>query len=467
MAMRSKGLVCLMVVVLLVSSAAPAAAATGDKIVRTKVGLDGLKVVEYACRLLGCTVLFAIDTPPGETGHSSLFLVRGLVDGVLTLLLSLLGLASIEPDAPVRLTETMAYDSDQASAAVVNELYRREPMDYYGTTAWQGYLEQPASAIVGVRDAHCTFGLTGRGVVAVIDTGVDTEHPTLAPFLVRGWDFTRDVAVGGETAGVGQASAAVVNDVQWVNGSTAAAVDQASAAVVNDPDREAYGHGTMVAGVVHLVAPTARIMPLRAFGDDGQGHTSDVLRAVYYAVHHGAKVLNMSFSRSSSSPELKRAIDYATQRGVIAVASAGNDGRSAAVYPAALGNVMGIASTGNDDRRSWFSNYGTPNVWMAAPGEGVITTYPGGTFAATWGTSFSAPFVAGAAALLVDLQPSASNSQVSSAVARAKRLTWDLNYGRLDLHQAILAGRSLWPYAPTQAPPEPCYSSGADWTAAQ
>jgi subtilisin family serine protease len=255
--------------------------------------------------------------------------------------------------------------------------------------------------------------------------------------------------------------------VYWVNGSTAATVDQASAAVLNDPTNAGFGHGTMVAGVVHLVAPEARIMPLKAFGNDGQGYTSDIVRAVYYATHNGAKVINMSFSRPTSSPEIKRAVDYAIGRGVIPVASAGNDGKSAAVYPAAFGNVMGIASTSNVDIRSTFSNYGTTNVWVAAPGEGIITTYPGGGFAATWGTSFAAPFVAGAAALLVDMKASATNSQVTSAVAKAKRLTSDLNYGRLALEQAILAGRALWPTAAAQVAPEACSSWGSDWTPAQ
>lgn len=466
--MKSRALVWVVLAVFLVSAAGPAGAAEGDKIVRTKSGLDGLKVINSVCRLLGCTVLLGIDTPPGETQGGSLFLVRGLVSTVVNLTLSLLGLVSIEPDRPVSLAQVQsAYTGDQASAAVVNQLWQRDPMTYYGTTVWRGYLEQPASGIVGVRDAHCGFGLTGRGVVAVIDTGVDLEHPALKSRLVGGYDFVGNTAGGRETAGVGQASAAVVNDVNWVNASTMAVVDQASAAVVNDPDNEAFGHGTMVAGIVGLVAPDARIMPLRTFGPDGRGHTSDVLRAIYYATRNGAKVLNMSFSRTTSSPELKRAIDYATQRGVIAVSSAGNDGTTTAVYPAALGNVMGIGSTSDEDVRSWFSNYGTANVWMAAPGEGIITTYPGGTYAGTWGTSFSAPFVSGAAALLVDLQPTATNSQVASAVSKATRLTSDLNYGRLDLQKALVAGRALWPNAPARQAPELCYSAGVDWTDAQ
>jgi subtilisin family serine protease len=465
--MRSRWLVCVVLALFVVSAAMPAAAAEGDKMVRTKPGLDAVKVLNLACIALGCTVLFPLDTAPGQTQPSSLVLVRGLLTTVVSFVMSLLGIISIEPDRPVELAQTAAYDGDQASAAVLNELSRRDPMSYYGTTVWQGYLEQPASAIVGVRDAHCSSGLTGAGIVAVIDTGVDREHPALKPRLLEGYDFTGNKPGGGETLGVGQASAAVLNDVYWVNGSTAATIDQASAAVLNNPANAGFGHGTMVAGVVHLVAPEARIMPLKAFGNDGQGYTSDIIRSIHYAVHNGAKVINMSFSRPTSSPELKRAVEYATGRGVIAVASAGNDGRSAAVYPAAFGNVMGIASTSNVDTRSTFSNYGTTNVWVAAPGEGIITTYPGGGFAATWGTSFAAPFVAGAAALLVALKASATNSQVTSVVAKAKRLTSDLNNGRLALDQAILAGRALWPTAPVQAAPATCSSWGSDWTPAQ
>jgi subtilisin family serine protease len=258
----------------------------------------------------------------------------------------------------------------------------------------------------------------------------------------------------------------VLDGIYQVNSGTFAALNQASAAVLDD-GYAAFGHGTMVAGVVHLAAPTAKIMPLKAFSADGQAYTSDVLRAIYYATQKGAKVLNMSFSRPTSSPELKRALDNATNKGIIAVASAGNEGSSSLRYPAAYDNVIGVASTSNEDTRSAFSNYGTRNVWVAAPGEAIITTYPGGSFAAAWGTSFAAPYVSGAAALLVDMQGTASNSQVSSAVSRAKRLTYDLNYGRIDFYQAIQYGRALWPSAPTSPVPESCTYSGGDWSEIQ
>jgi thermitase len=240
-------------------------------------------------------------------------------------------------------------------------------------------------------------------------------------------------------------------------------LDQATAAVLDDSTLADFGHGTMVAGVVHLVAPTAHIMPLKAFASDGTGYTSDIIRAIVYAARSGANVLNMSFSRRTPSPELERAIDNAASVGVIAVASAGNDGRPTLMYPAAYDNVMGVASTADDDARSSFSNYGSNLVWVAAPGEGIVTTYPWGTFAGAWGTSFSAPMVSGAAALLVGLESTATYDQVSSAVADAQPLTADLGYGRLDLYQAVSAGRGLWPSAAESPIPDTCDSTHVDW----
>jgi Subtilase family len=460
---RIKGMVGMAGAALVMAMATTAGAADGDQIVRTKA-LNGLPIVNGLCRILGCSVLGSLDTLPGDTQQqSSLFLVRGLLDNTVNSLLSLLGLATIEPDLPVALVQD-DWGSAQASAAVVDQLWDRTPATYYGTTAWESYLQQKANDIVRLREAHCSLRSTGAGIVAVIDTGVDGQHPTLQPVLLKGYDFTRNVADGSEPWASGQASAAVVDGVQWVNPSTAAAVDQASAAVVDDPDHHAYGHGTMVAGVVHLVAPTAKILPVRAFGSDGQGSTSDILRAIYFSVNRGAKVLNMSFSRTTPSAELKLALDYANLRGVIAVSSAGNNGNTTLTYPAAYDNVIGVASTSDEDTRSSFSSYGARIVSLAAPGEGIITPYPGGGFAAAWGTSFSTPYVAGAASLLAGMQPSATPSQVASAIAHAKKLTPELGSGRLDLYQTVLAGRAMWPRGSTSAVPQTCDSDDVDWT---
>ena len=459
--MKTRWLVWLVLAVFVSSATAtPVLAANGDKIVRTKSGLVGWTVINTVCGLLGCTVLGSLDTPPGQTQPSSLFLVRGLVDTVVTLLMSLLGIASVEADLPVGLKQV------GGDPPPPDGLWRRTPMTYYGTVAWEGYLDQPAGEIVGISDTHCNLWATGGSIVAVIDSGVDPNHPALKPVLTNGFDFTRNVAGGDEMADLGQASVAVLDGVYRVNQASVAVLDQASVAVLDDQAHAAFGHGTMVAGIVHLVAPTARIMPLKAFGANGQGYTSNILRAIYYAMNRGAKVLNMSFSRPTSSPEIKRALDNATNQGLIAVASVGNDNSASLVYPAALSNVMGVASTSNNDTRSSFSNYGAQQVWVAAPGEAIVTTYPWGSYAAGWGTSFSTPIVSGEAALLVGMRGTASYSQASWAISKAKPLTSNLGYGRVDLFKGIQAGRGLWPTASRSPVPDTCASSNIDWSPA-
>lgn len=462
--MKSKWLVRLVLVVFVAIAAAPVSAGQGDSMVRIKPGYDGDKAIKAICDLVGCEILYALDVLPGQKG-GLLYLVRNLpvIDWLLNLTLSTLGLGSVESDRPVTLAGTNPFRSDQASASVLNELWRGEPKAYYGTPTLQSYLEQPAGEIVGVRHTHCGLRATGGGILAVIDTGVDPLHPTLAPWLVGGYDFVRDMNGGSERADVDQASASVLNEVYDVNAATMAGVDQASASVLNDPGHRAFGHGTMVAGVIHLVAPTARIMPLKAFDDSGEGYTSSVIRALHFAAGNGAKVVNMSFSRPTGSAELKRALDYAAGRDIVLVSSAGNEGTTSLRYPAAYSNVLGVASTRNDDTRSSFSSYGSGNVSLAAPGEAIITTYPYGTFAAAWGTSFSTPFVSGAAALLVGIRPGATPSEVASALSHAKYLGSSLGSGRLDLEEAVQYGRSLWPAGAVSPIPDSCYAGAIDW----
>jgi thermitase len=166
------------------------------------------------------------------------------------------------------------------------------------------------------------------------------------------------------------------------------------------------------------------------------------MRALYYAQKNGAKIVNMSFDFSSSSTELANAINYVSSKGVVLVAAAGNNGSTALVYPAAYSNVMGVASTSNLDQRSTFSNYGSNLVWMAAPGEGVVTTYPYGTYAASWGTSFSAPMASGAAAILLQESSTVNETNASSSLAHADYISTDLNHGRLNIYTAVYAWRT-------------------------
>jgi thermitase len=298
---------------------------------------------------------------------------------------------------------------------------------------------QPAAQIVRLHDTHSNFAVRGAGVVAVIDTGVDPEHPTLSNVLLPGYDFTRNRPPASEKADLDQSTAAVVdaNSAYFVNSDTAALLDQSTAAVVDDPERSGFGHGTMVAGIIHLVAPQVRILPFKAFRADGSGYLSDILRGVYAAVRSNAAVINMSFSMPTPSAELQRALSFAASANVVCVASAGNQGSSSRRYPAAFPDVLAVASTDNVDARSAFSNFGGDWVYVAAPGEGVVTTYPFGTFAAAWGTSFSTPFVSATVALLLDVDPALSRQGSASAIAAARQVDGELGHGRLDVFQAV------------------------------
>src|SRR5438874_4349543 len=417
-----------------------ASPATADNrvIVRTTLGIQGHRAFCNGLPLLQkCTVvegldgtlnqLFLVTTPLDVTTFLNLLSVTpGIVDAEADQLLSLNSLNHVTTPPP-GLSDTT-------------------PVNYYGSTASDGYVNQPAAQIVAVSQAHSTFHVMGTGIVADIDTGVDPNHPALQPVLLLGYDFTRNQPGGSVmTDFTGTPPWGNTTNIAQVNQSTAAVLDQSTAAVLDCNQQTpcqyaAFGHGTMVMGIIHLVAPQAQLLPLKAFSSDGTGDLSNILHAVYYGVQNGANVINMSFDMTSNSLEFSKAMDYANQNGVICAASAGNDGMEEIVYPAAYQNdVMGVASTSNTDTTSSFSNYGNAIVWVAAPGEAIISTYPFGTYAAGWGTSFSAPFVSGAAALLRNRRSNINEARAAAAVAHAVPIGPDMGHGRLDLVQALRA----------------------------
>jgi thermitase len=337
----------------------------------------------------------------------------------------------------------------QSTTSFLDSLRGSTPVSFNGVIVPKFYVQQPATTIIRWSAALLDTRLTGAGTVAVIDTGVDPAHPALAGVLVPGYDFTRNTAgMPSELADLNSQTAASLaqsttsfldgNGVVQVSGSTLAILDQSTTSFLDGTLPPAFGHGTMTAGLVHLIAPTAKIMPLKAFRADGSSDTYSIIRAIYYAVDHGANIISMSFEMAQASPGLRVALDYASANNVVSVASAGNDAQDAAVFPAGLSNVIGIGSTNNFDQRSAFSNFGSTDVTFAAPGEGVISTYPGNHYAAGWGTSFSAPIVAGASSLILQKQRHKWNSQclVMKALRHAVPVPL-MGYGRIDLYRAL------------------------------
>jgi thermitase len=216
--------------------------------------------------------------------------------------------------------------------------------------------------------------------------------------------------------------------------------DDQSGIFALDENSGSKSHGTFVAGILAAVAPKATIMPLRAFDDAGNTDLFTIAKAIRYARQNGATVINMSFGTLTDSKVIKEAIDYAKAGNVVLVASAGNNNTSAKQYPAAYSGVIAVAATDLMDRKASFSNYGT-YVFADAPGVNMLSALPDGKYGVASGTSFSAPIVAGMAALIRSRQSSGISTAISTNTVdidwRNPGYADKLGHGRVDLKGAV------------------------------
>lgn len=255
-------------------------------------------------------------------------------------------------------------------------------------------------------------GGSGSVVVAVIDTGVDYTHPDLVANM---WVNTGEIPGNG----IDDDGNGYVDDVYGAN----TIADNGGADGAEGDPMDDHGHGTHVAGIVGAannregivgVAYNAKIMAVKAGQSTGVFNQSDIAEAILYAYEMGADVINMSFGGSAVSLAVQEALETAYTRSTL-VASAGNDGMPNEVtdyyevplpnYPAALSYVVGVMSVGAMGVESSFTNwdvsaYNSREYEVYAPGEGIISTLPGGGYGMLSGTSMAAPVVSGAAALL-------------------------------------------------------------------
>jgi subtilisin family serine protease len=239
-------------------------------------------------------------------------------------------------------------------------------------------------------------------VIAVIDTGVDANHPDLAPNI-----WTNPGEIPGN--GIDDDGNGYVDDINGYD------------FVDNDPvPDDQNGHGTHVAGIsaaagnngvgVTGVAWNSKIMALKIFGASGSGSVAVSVDAILYAIDNGAKILNNSWGGYGYSQALRDAVDAANDANALFVAGAGNDDNDNDVtpfYPASfdIPNVVSVAATSRVDARSDFSNYGKATVDIGAPGTFIYSTRPGGLYKLSSGTSMATPHVSGAAALLLSQTP--------------------------------------------------------------
>lgn len=261
-----------------------------------------------------------------------------------------------------------------------------------------------------------------RGVwttlVAVVDTGVQLNHPDLSGRLVNGHDF--------------------VNKDRKPN--------------------DDNGHGTAVAGVVAATANSigvtgichrCRVMPVKALAANGTGYWTVAAKAVIWAADHRADVINLSFGGSTGGSTLQNAIAYARAKGAVVVASAGNNGTSNLFYPAAYPGVVSVAAASSLDLRYEWSNHSTSWVKLAAPGCTWATHLASG-YGGFCGTSAAAPVVSGIAGLVESARPGLSGAQIESILtASTVRMPFAFTrHGRVDAYRAV--HRALYGSYPSQ-----------------
>jgi thermitase len=251
----------------------------------------------------------------------------------------------------------------------------------------------------------------GSGVkIAIVDSGADVRHGDLKQNIGRQRDFINDDGT------------------------------------VEDP----FKHGTHVAGIaaadtnngigVAGGCPNCKLLIAKVLDEGGSGYSADVAEGITWSADNGAKVINLSLSNGAKDNPVKDAVDYATRRGAIVVAAAGNTRKSRPMYPAAYSNVMAVAATDRHDQPASFSTYGDW-VDIAAPGRSILSTIPGGRYAFKNGTSMAAPHVSALAGLLAsqELDRAGINKRIFNTAVDLGPVGHDPHYGhgRIDAGQAV------------------------------
>ena len=355
--------------------------------------------VESQLTLLGIHVALSIVPDQYNPGQVVMRLADGVLPAVVALrygltlqgILALLGIDGIY----VGLTPTLDADILQLVQQLNNDpdIVWAEPVYVYGmpegypykTWRWGGvdptaYNNQMAFQQVNLDPAVDYY--QGDGVViAILDTGMDLQHPAFVGDLVAGWDF-------------------VANDA--------------------DPQDEGpgfgWGHGTHVAGIAAKIAPNGKLMPVRVLDPDGRGDTVILANAIEWATLQEADVINMSLGTDFPSELLREVTIHALEEDIVVVAAAGNNADTAVQYPAGFDGVLGVTAVDAANQKAEFANYGAGWIDLAAPGIGITSTMigPEGSGYASWsGTSMATAFVSGAAALTRQKSPMSATDVIA------------------------------------------------------
>lgn len=257
-------------------------------------------------------------------------------------------------------------------------------------------------------------------IIAVVDTGVDINHPEFKGKLLKGMNF----------------------------------IDP------SQPPMDDVGHGTHVTGIIGALTNNNegvagitwynKILPIKVLDSSGSGSTYDVAQGIIWAADHGASVINLSLGNYAKAEFLHDAVKYAYNKGVVLIAASGNDNTGKLGYPAAYPEVLAVSATDKNLKRAPFSNYGA-YVDVVAPGVNIASTYPDNQYAALSGTSMASPHVSALAGLIRSVNPKLSNEQVMGII---KQTATDLGpkgkdpyfgYGEIQINRALMKANPISP----------------------
>lgn len=332
----------------------------------------------------------------------------------------------------LKLNNTVVVKVPKGQAGKFSQIFKAERIIEYAepdfiatstlTTNDEYYLNQWALPKINAPQAWDKTQGSSSVKIAIVDTGIDQNHPDLGGKVIGRANFT------------------------------------------NNPDIDNNGHGTHVAGIA--AALTNNTIGVSGLGYDtsllsakvldfsGSGYYSWISNGIIWSADNGAKVINLSLGGSSNSTTLGSAVNYAWSKGSVVVAAAGNNRSSNPIYPANLNNVLSVAATDINDQKANFSNYGT---WIdvASPGVSILSTYKG-SYAYLSGTSMATPLVSGLAALIFADNPALLNSQVVDKIkSSADKIAQTGRYwesGRINACSALDCNLSFATPSPSPTP---------------
>jgi thermitase len=357
----------------------------GTRTDRIKLGrLDLHLTVRHAFLIAAATAvvvaLVLIGSPDGHAGTTPpttiLVRFRSGVDGPSAV--------KQKGDAPAATTKTKVVVVDlkpgeTATQAIV--AYRSDPSVAYAeaNATYTSALDPPndpsfssqwalsrIQAVSGWTSYPGTYSPAGGAPVAIVDSGIDATNADLADGRVL----------------------------------TSSGANCLSGSCVSDPGTDESGHGTSVAGVIDAApnngvgiageAYSSPVIPVKVLDSSNNGTAASIASGIMWAADHGARVVNLSLA-GPYSQTICDAVAYAGSAGAVVVAAAGNNGWATPTYPAACPGAIGVAATDSNDNVPYWTNFGSPNVFLSAPGVSILTTARGGGYTTVDGTSLAAP----------------------------------------------------------------------------